>query len=109
MSAPLVTYSNGATCRVSLPAELEAVRDTVRMAHRFLAEQNLDAPELIACELALTEACNNAVAYSHRDGSSSDPLGVPPLGCQHQVQIEIFCDARQVEMHEIDHGPGFEW
>src|SRR4051812_26320535 len=103
MSAPLVTYSNGATCRVCLPAELEAVRETVRLAHRFLAEQNLSAQELIACELALTEACNNAVAYSSRENTPNDKSQTAT------VEIEIFCDTCRVEMQVVDHGTGFEW
>src|SRR5438552_2499297 len=87
-----MTSSAGATCRLSLPAELEAVRETVRLARRFLAEQQVAGQELIACELALVEACNNAVACS-------------PAG----IEIELCCDSNLVEMHVIDHGSGFDW
>jgi serine phosphatase RsbU (regulator of sigma subunit)/anti-sigma regulatory factor (Ser/Thr protein kinase) len=99
-----MTRSTGATCRLSLPTELEAVRDTVALAHRFLAEQNLEAQDLVACELALTEACNNAVAYSRPN--SQNPL---KGGHQASVHLELFCDAHIIEMHVIDHGSGFEW
>src|SRR5438445_10682870 len=73
MPAPIMTRSGGVTCRLSVPAELEAVRETVRLARDFLAEQNVDGQNLIACELALVEACNNAVAYSSPLQVSSSP------------------------------------
>src|ERR1041385_4742317 len=97
MPAPAMTCSSGATCRLALPGRLEAIRDGVRAARQFLAEQNLSQQELTACELALVEACNNAVTYSH------------PEGFDAEAQIELHCDAEEVEKHVIDHGPGFEW
>ncbi len=92
MPTPIMTSSAGVTCRLSLSADLEAVRDNVHLARRFLAEQNLAGYELIACELALVEACNNAIASS-----------------QAGIEIELCCGSNLVEMHVIDHGPGFDW
>src|SRR5437762_7669876 len=97
MPAPVMTSSAGATYRLALPAELEAVRESVRLARRFLAGQNLSEQELMACELALAEACNNAVTYSR------SPEANP------SVEIELCCDSELLEMHVVDHGPGFDW
>jgi serine phosphatase RsbU (regulator of sigma subunit)/anti-sigma regulatory factor (Ser/Thr protein kinase) len=99
MPTPIMTCAGGATCRLSVPAELEAVRDSVGLARRFLAEQKLGPQELIACELALVEACNNAVAYSQ---PASTPTRIT-------VDLDLCCDSNLLEMHVIDHGPGFDW
>jgi len=66
-----------------------AVRD-------FLAGQGMGQDELVACELALVEACNNAVGYAP-ESARHEPVG-----------IQILCEATAIEIQVIDHTAGFE-
>jgi serine phosphatase RsbU (regulator of sigma subunit)/anti-sigma regulatory factor (Ser/Thr protein kinase) len=81
----------------SMPCELGRVRPTVLAARDFLASQGCESEELLACELALVEACNNAIRYV------SDARRDLP------VEIQIFCEKSRLEMHIVDHTDGFDW
>jgi anti-sigma regulatory factor (Ser/Thr protein kinase) len=50
--------------RLLLPCDLSSVRPTTVALRSFLAEHGVPGDELVACELALAEACNNAVSYA---------------------------------------------
>jgi len=81
----------------SLPCDLARVRPVVVAARDFLAGQGFDQDELSACELALVEACNNAIRYA-ADSRRHLP-----------IEIQLFCDGSRLEMHVVDHTNGFEW
>lgn len=83
--------------RYSLPCDIAEVPQARRAVRRFLAEQGLHEEELAACELALAEACNNAI-QNVRDGGSSHP-----------VEITVLCTNSKVEMCVNDRTSGFEW
>lgn len=81
----------------SLPCDLAYVRPTVLAARHFLATQRLDSDELTACELALVEACNNAIRYA-------------PVGCRNMpIEIHLLFEGPRLEMHVVDHTSGFDW
>jgi serine phosphatase RsbU (regulator of sigma subunit)/anti-sigma regulatory factor (Ser/Thr protein kinase) len=84
------------TFRVSLACELQEVRPATLAVRTFLAEQGLNEDELIACELALVEACNNAVQYA-TEGGKAQP-----------IDIQVVCHGSGVEMRVQDHTPGFD-
>ena len=97
MSEPRAKSSACAQFRYALPCELAEVPSARRAVRRFLTEQGLHEEELAACELALAEACNNAI-QNVRDG-----------GNMHPVEIAVLCTDSKVEISVNDRTPGFEW
>ncbi len=89
--------SRPATLRLALACDLGAVRSAVTSIHHFLDEQGCPAEQLMSFDLALIEACNNAIKYVGDEGA-----GQP-------IELEAICDAAQVEFRVHDHTPGFEW
>src|SRR5215470_1602458 len=94
---PKIASSVGFRLRINLACDLSGVRAACLSAVEFLAVQNVHSDHLGACELALVEACNNAILYA-----TGESRRLP-------VEIELVCQAPQLEMHVIDHTPGFEW
>ena len=62
----------------------------------FLTTRNLAEEDVWACELALVEACNNAVKNT------------PPSLKNKEILLEIACETRAVEIRVSDHTGGFE-
>jgi len=87
----------GIALRLSLPCDLAEVLPVIRAVRGFLAEQGLGEKELAACELALAEACNNAINYA------SDAAKTKP------VEVEAICNPAAIELLVNDHTPGFDW
>jgi serine phosphatase RsbU (regulator of sigma subunit)/anti-sigma regulatory factor (Ser/Thr protein kinase) len=86
-----------ATLRIGMPCALAEVRPAVLAVRAFLAEHGLDEEELGSCELALAEACNNAVQHT-------------PTGRRDRpIQLEAVLEPLHVELLVTDQGPGFEW
>ncbi|MCI0745737.1 MAG: SpoIIE family protein phosphatase [Verrucomicrobia subdivision 3 bacterium] len=83
--------------RYLLACDLEQVPTARRAVRRFLTEQGLHEEEISACELALVEACNNAIQNVREEGSSRP------------VEITVLCTSSKVEMSVNDHTPGFDW
>jgi len=83
--------------RLALPCDLNQVRHASQTVHRFLAEQGCGEEILSGCDLALVEACNNAIKYAP-DSARATPVGV-----------EVTCSREQLELRVTDHTPGFEW
>jgi serine phosphatase RsbU (regulator of sigma subunit)/anti-sigma regulatory factor (Ser/Thr protein kinase) len=81
----------------SMPCELGHVRSTVLAARDFLASQGIENNELLGCELALVEACNNAIRYAP-DNRRNLP-----------VEVHLFIEKSRLEMHVVDHTKGFDW
>src|SRR5882724_4299949 len=81
----------------SMPCDLACVRPIVIAARDFLATQGFENEDLFASELALAEACNNAIRYA-------------PASRRHlPIEIQIFCEGSRLEMHVVDHTNGFDW
>src|SRR2546428_5813218 len=87
----------GIALRLSLACDLAEVLPAIRAVRGFLAEQGLGEKELAACELALAEACNNAINYA------SDVAKAKP------VEVEAICNSTGIELRVNDHTPGFDW
>src|SRR5262245_52666455 len=82
---------------LSLACQVEAIRPAARRVVDFLKDQHLSAQEIQACELAVVEACNNAVRYARPETTGES------------VTIEISCGRERVELRVEDHTPGFEF
>jgi serine phosphatase RsbU (regulator of sigma subunit)/anti-sigma regulatory factor (Ser/Thr protein kinase) len=89
--------SRPAMLRLALPCDLNQVRHASQTVHRFLAEQGCGEEILSGCDLALVEACNNAIKYAS-DSARGTPVGV-----------EVTCSREQLELRVTDHTRGFEW
>lgn len=97
MSEPRGKSSACTQFRYALPCDLAEVPSARSAVRRFLGEQGLHDEELAACELALAEACNNAI-QNVRDG-----------GSLHPIEITVLCTNSRVEISVSDHTPGFDW
>lgn len=90
-------FARSVALRLLLPAELTAVRPATLALRAFLAEQGIPSEELVACELALAEACNNAISYAS------------PTGPARPISVEAQCHPSLIELRVTDHTPGFDW
>src|SRR5579864_1285745 len=89
--------SRPAALRFTLPCDLKQVRHAAQTVHQFLADQKCDEQVLSACDLALVEACNNAIQYAPETVN-----GIPVL-------VEVICSEELIELRITDHTPGFDW
>ncbi len=89
--------SQPAILKLSLPCDLTEVRAAVQTIHGFLAELCWGENDLMSFDLALVEACNNAVKYAGEAGR------------RQPIVLETICDQSQVEFRVHDHTPGFVW
>jgi anti-sigma regulatory factor (Ser/Thr protein kinase) len=83
--------------RQSLPCELACVRDIARATRGFLASHGCPEPDLVDIELALVEACNNAIQYA------------PPHARNLSIVLETSCLPQHFELRITDHTLGFDW
>ncbi len=83
--------------KLSARCDLGEARTAVQTIHDFLAEQGWGEDDLISFDLALVEACNNAVKYAGEAGR------------RQPIVVETICEAIQVEFRVHDHTPGFVW
>jgi serine/threonine-protein kinase RsbW len=91
------SLSTPAAIRLALACDLAQVGEAARALHGFLAAQGCAEADLIDCDLAFVEACNNAIEYAgeaHR---------------RQPILIEAFCRSGEVELRVIDHTLGFDW
>lgn len=83
--------------KLSLSCNLAEVRTAVQAVHGFLLEQGWKENDLMSFNLALVEACNNAVKYADAAGRMQT------------IGLETISEPGQVEFRVHDHTPGFEW
>jgi len=79
-----------------MDCELERVRQLSMAVRNALARHGASEENLMGCELALVEACNNAILYA------------TAAGRQQPVEIQCLGDGAQLEIQIIDHTPGFD-
>lgn len=89
--------SRPAALRFAFPCDLSQVRSASQTIHQFLVEQGCDEEILTACDLALVEACNNAIQYA------------PQAARARPVSVEVIRTLHQLELRVTDHTKGFEW
>jgi len=87
----------GASCWLEMACQLDQIRPTTAAARSFLLERQVSHSDADACELALVEACNNAVQYT------------PPEKQGQPIHVQVLCRPERLELHVIDHSPGFDW
>jgi anti-sigma regulatory factor (Ser/Thr protein kinase) len=97
MTAKSSPSTRPATMRLAVPCELSAVRAAAEAVHEFLATRGCSEEEVTACELALVEACNNAIQYA-RPGERKVP-----------VVIDTSCCVEKIEIRVTDRTAGFDW
>ncbi len=97
MPGPASAFARPVTLRRTLACDLAAVRPAVQAVRSFLAEQGWGEGDLMSFDLALAEACNNAIAYATGTGRDQP------------IMVEVLSDASQVEFTIHDHTPGFDW
>lgn len=89
--------SRPAALRLALKSDFNEVRRAAQEVGSFFAEQGIGAAEINACNLALVEACNNAIKYAR-----ATPVQQP-------VIVDALCDRETLELRITDHTPGFAW
>jgi serine phosphatase RsbU (regulator of sigma subunit)/anti-sigma regulatory factor (Ser/Thr protein kinase) len=96
MALQTLPISHPATLRVRIECDLTKVRQASAQMKAFLADQGFSSAELDACELAVVEACNNAIKYAGAAGREEDVL------------LEVVCGRNEVEIRVNDHTKGFD-
>lgn len=93
---PSAAQSRSATMKLSFKCDLSEVRPAVAGVHDFLAKEGWNPDDLMSFDLALVEACNNAIQY------------VSPSEREFPVAVEASSSTNDVEFRVHDHTPGFE-
>jgi anti-sigma regulatory factor (Ser/Thr protein kinase) len=83
--------------RVTLRCDPAEVRPKVDRVRRFLLRTGCEESNALECELALVEACTNAIQH------------VSPQGRDHPVVIDAVVADEEVEFRVTDHTAGFDW
>src|SRR5436189_4565907 len=91
MDKPASKPGAGLLFCIPLACQLDAVRAAVQGARELLAGHGAQEENLAACELALVEACNNAILYAS-DLSQS-------------IIIQLLTEGTNIEIQIIDHTP----
>ncbi len=94
---PPTEPSGAAMLEFQIACELPQARIAGERLRLFLKRENWPEMHCIDAELALVEACNNAIEYA------PESARILP------VQVELICDHDFIEMRVIDHTNGFEW
>src|SRR3954471_5835318 len=97
MALQAIPISRPATLRVRLECDLSKVRQASAHMKLFLADQGFSSADLDACELAVVEACNNAIKYVNADRECDE------------VALEVICGRTELEIRVTDHTSGFDF
>ena len=91
------TEGTPASFRVTLRCDLVEVRPKVDRVRRFLLKTGCEESQALECELALVEACTNAIQ------------SVSPQGRHLPVVIDAMVGNGEAEFRVTDHTAGFDW
>jgi anti-sigma regulatory factor (Ser/Thr protein kinase) len=83
--------------RLTLQSDWAEVRPNVERVRQFLLEAGCAEKDVEDCELALVEACNNAIQHAPADRRHEGAL------------IEVRLSDREAEFRITDHTAGFVW
>jgi len=89
--------SSPAVLRLLMWCDLGQVRRVAKAVRDFLASEGCSEQEWADCELALVEACNNAVVHAKKEAREKPVL------------IEILCERKEIELRITDQTKGFDW
>lgn len=84
------------TLHLTCGCDLDQVRPLTQAAREFMAENGITDEEMMAVELALTEACNNAVLYATERGKLQP------------IEVEMLVNPGKLDIKVHDHTVGFE-
>src|SRR5437868_6532498 len=84
-----------AALELALACDIKEVRSTADKIKAFLSAHGCSRAEIADCDLALVEACNNAI--EHASGSGQNEL----------VHIMTVCRRDEIELRITDHTSGF--
>src|SRR5215212_5050464 len=96
MALHTLPVSRPAALRLRLECDLSKVRQASAQMKAFLVDQGFSSAELDACELAVVEACNNAIKYASNAGRNEDVL------------LDVICGRNELEIRVNDHTDGFD-
>lgn len=97
MSNPRHEPADGDRFCVSFPCDFAAGRAASRQLCEFLGRCGVPEADLFTYELALAEACNNAVQHVGNRGRGQ------------AVEASVRCLPDRIEIQVTDHTDGFEW
>jgi anti-sigma regulatory factor (Ser/Thr protein kinase) len=97
MAVQIIPAVRNVSLRMSLACDLSAVRPMTAVMRDFLREQGASEQEVQACELAMSEACNNAIRYAGPGGQGK------------VVGIEVSALPDRIDLRVEDNTPGFDW
>jgi serine/threonine-protein kinase RsbW len=83
--------------RLRVASRLAEVRPAAQRVREFLSGHGYGEKVLMDCDVALVEACNNAIEHAATNGG-----GQP-------VMVEAICGRNEVELRVTDHTAGFDW
>ena len=63
----------------------------------FLSLHGASESDARGCELALAEACNNAIKYAKATAR------------EEKIDVDVMCDSKLIELRVNDHTQGFDW
>lgn len=89
--------SSGHSLDIAFRCDYGEVRLALEAISSFLRQHRLTDDEIMGCELALAEGCNNAVRYSD------------DAGRKESIRVRLLCTDARVAFWIHDHTPGFEW
>ncbi|MFN7138686.1 MAG: ATP-binding protein, partial [Limisphaerales bacterium] len=85
------------TLAASLRCDLAEVRPLAVRVRDFLLTEGVNEEDVMSCELALVEACNNAILYA------------PEATLNDSIEVEIKCTPVNVRLQVHDRTLGFDW
>lgn len=89
--------SRSASLRLALGCDLAQVRPMSAAVREFLQEHGAGGDEVQAAELAIAEACNNAIKYATGPGREKE------------IEVEVACGPERLELRVCDNTQGFDW
>src|SRR5262245_54421702 len=97
MAGPTPDTSTLALFKVPFECDLAAVPGAIKAVRVFLTGHKWAEKDLMSFDLALAEACNNAVKHATKENRGQSLL------------LEAFAEPGQVEFRINDHTAGFDW
>lgn len=94
---PPARHQKPAAIGFEIRCDLGDVRGAGKRVHAFLASNGCSEAEVTNCELALVEACNNAIRYAKADSRK-----LP-------VRVDARCEDHGIELRVTDHTSGLDW
>ena len=83
--------------RLRVASRLAEVRPAVQRVCEFLSSHGYGEKVMMDCDLALVEACNNAIEHAATNDRAQG------------VMVEAICGGDEVELRVTDHTAGFDW